>query len=31
MWIMAMTGLLLSALLLFAWYGRMLHRQVRHA
>ena len=31
MWIMAMFGLLLSALLLFAWYGRVLHRQTRGA
>jgi MATE family multidrug resistance protein len=29
MWIMAMFGLLLSALLLFAWYGRVLRRQAR--
>jgi len=31
MWIMAMFGLLLSALLLFAWYGRVLRRQARGA
>lgn len=31
MWIMAMAGLLLSALLLFAWYGHVLRRQARSA
>ncbi len=31
MWIMAMLGLLLSALLLFTWYGRVLRRQARGA
>lgn len=31
MWIMAMAGLLLSALLLFAWYGRVLRQQGRGA
>jgi MATE family multidrug resistance protein len=31
MWIMAMFGLLLSALLLFAWYGRVLRQQTRDA
>ncbi|CDM23630.1 MATE efflux family protein [Castellaniella defragrans 65Phen] len=31
MWIMAMLGLLLSALLLFTWYGHVLRRQARGA
>jgi MATE family multidrug resistance protein len=31
MWIMAMFGLLLSALMLFAWYGRVLRQQARGA
>ena len=31
MWIMAMFGLLLSALLLFAWHGRALRQQTRDA
>ena len=31
MWIMAMFGLLLSALLLFAWYGHVLRRQAHTA
>lgn len=29
MWIMAMAGLALTSLLLFAWYGHVLHRQHR--
>ncbi|MGB6009011.1 MATE family efflux transporter [Castellaniella sp.] len=29
MWIMAMAGLALTSLLLFAWYGHVLHRQGR--
>src|SRR5690606_38217760 len=31
MWIMAMAGLLVSALLLFTWYGHVLRRQARAA